>query len=59
MWSTVFVDAEAHHALSPSGCRRIEDVVVSNITLRRFPVDPQGVGGGVADLKVLDTTEWL
>lgn len=52
-------DQETHHALRPSGSRHIEDVVVSDVALSSLPVDPQGAGGGVGDLQVLDSTQRL
>lgn len=58
-WIIVVSDREAYHALGPSGSRHVENVVVSDVALRRLPVDPQGVGGGVADLQVLDSAERL
>lgn len=59
MKTIVVDDQETHHALCPSGCRDVEDVVVSDVTVRRLPLDPQRVGGGVGDLQVLHSTQRL
>lgn len=58
-WNITVGGQETHHALRPSGSRHIEDVVVPDVALRRLPVDPQGVSGGVGDLQVLDSTQRL
>lgn len=48
-----------YHLLLSSSCRDKVDLVLTHITLSRFPLDIEGTGSGVSDLQVPNTTQRL
>lgn len=50
---------DGHHVLSSPTGWNVEDAVLADIALSGLPADLQGAGGGVTDLKVLDSAQSL
>lgn len=53
------VSVISNHVLGASGCRHVEDAVLPDVALRRFPAHLQGAGGGISDLEVLHSSQSL
>lgn len=53
------VSVISNHVLGASGRGHVEDAVLPDVALRRFPAHLQGAGGGISDLEVLHSTQSL